>query len=332
YEATEKYTGDVIELLTTPVSVNLNPFTTQLDPFPTFIIPATTPGFDNDSMVVNFGYILNPAGDINHRNDTLHYEQEFYNYFAYDDGTAERAYSLEGTGSKLALRFYANEPDTLKEIYIHWAYDQGNSGNLFFSLLVWDNIDTTLLSAGENIVFQNDFLTPKYIDSINGFYVYELVDFLGNPTPVVVDGYFYVGWLQSQDDFLNVGFDANNDAHDNVFYNVGGAWLKSSLPGAIMIRPQVGGNYSIFGPVDEIEIGAQEVNVYPNPANNIINIDINNLNEINYKIFNQSGQVVSDINSFEKQLSIADLPSGFFILKMNDLKTGVNYFSKFVKY
>ena len=154
--------------------------------------------------------------------------------------------------------------------------------------MVWDDIDTTLASADENIIFQNDFLTPKYVDSVNGFYVYKLVDFLGNATPVVVDGAFYVGWLQSQDDFLNVGFDANNDAHDNVYFNVGGSWQKSSLPGAVMIRPQVGGNYSLYSPIINNDPKSTAVNVYPNPASSVLNIDIDNNNVLDLSLIHIS--------------------------------------------
>ncbi len=331
YQVNEKYTGEEIIAPTTPISVNLDPFAVALDAFPTFNIPSATPNYEEDSMTINFKYILNPASDINRRNDTMLYEQAFYNYYAYDDGTAEKAYAIIGTGAKLAIKFFANEPDTLKEIYIHWAYVDGNAGNLFFSLMVWDNIDTTLASADENIIFQNDFLTPKYVDSVNGFYVYKLVDFLGNPTPVVVNGAFYVGWLQSQDDFLNVGFDANNDAHDNVYFNVGGSWQKSSLPGAVMIRPQVGGNYSLYSPIINKDPKSIAVNVYPNPASSILNIDIDNNNILDYSIFDHAGRMVSRYTNNNKQINIQNLPSGFYILEMNDFKSGAVYYAKFMK-
>jgi len=272
YTAFEKYTSTEIVAPTTPVTVNLDPASLAFNTYPTFTIPAATPGFNDDSLTVKFRYSINPSGDINHRNDTLDYEQAFYNYYAYDDGTAEKAYGLIGTGAKLAIHFHANEPDTLKEVYIHWAYVDGNKGGLFFSLMVWDDIDTSLATADENIVFQNDFLTPKYIDSINGFYVYKLQDFLGNATPVVVDGDFYVGWLQSQEGFLNVGFDSNNDANSEVYFNVGGAWQSSALNGAIMIRPRVGGDYSVYTPITNEATLAEALVIYPNPTESVLNI------------------------------------------------------------
>ncbi|MFZ1633375.1 MAG: T9SS type A sorting domain-containing protein [Chitinophagales bacterium] len=331
YSAVEKYSGDVVVAPTTPVSVNLNPASLAYNSYPSFEIPGGTTGFDNDSLTIRFNYNITPSGDINSRNDTIVHDQAFYNYFAYDDGTAERAYALVGTGAKLAIHFHANEPDTLKEVYIHWAYVDGNKGNLFFSLVVWDQIDTTLASADENIIFQNDFLTPKYVDSINGFYVYKLVDFLGNPTPVVVDGDFYVGWLQTQDEFLNVGFDVNNDFSDDVYFNVGGSWQQSSLNGAIMIRPRVGGDYSVYNPIVNNKPEIATIQVYPNPATSVLHIDTALQGNINYTIFDQSGRIVLNENTASRQLDIANLSSGFYILKVNDLQTGNVMMGKFIK-
>ena len=331
FSAVEKYSGDVVVAPTAPVSVNLNPASLAYNSYPSFEIPEATSGFDNDSLTIRFNYNITPSGDINSRNDTIVHDQAFYNYYAYDDGTAERAYALVGTGAKLAIHFHANEPDTLKEIYIHWAYVDGNKSNLFFSLMVWDEIDTTLASADENIIFQNDFLTPKYVDSINGFYVYKLVDFLGNPTPVVVDGDFYVGWLQTQDEFLNVGFDVNNDFSDDVYFNVGGSWQRSSLNGAIMIRPQVGGDYSVYNPIINNQPDIATIQVYPNPATSVLHVDTKLEGNINYTIFDQSGRIVLNENTITHQLDIANLSSGFYILKVNDLRSGNVMMGKFIK-
>lgn len=331
YSASEKYTGTIVQPLTSPVTVNLDPMSLNYNSYPTFEIPGVTPGFDDDSLTVNFRYLIDPSGDVNRRNDTLDYEQAFYNYYAYDDGTAERAYGLIGTGAKLAIHFHANEPDTLKEIYIHWAYVDGNNSNMFFSLTVWDEVDTTLASASENIIFQNDFLTPKYVDSINGFYVYKLVDFLGNPTPVVVDGDFYVGWLQTQEGFLNVGFDANNDAKDQVYFNVGGTWQKSALTGAIMIRPRLGGDYSVYTQIAEPIVKSNPIKLYPNPASDILHVETTFMGNLNYQIFNQAGVMVMNVNNTINQININGLCDGFYILKTTEQATGKVAMQKFIK-
>jgi hypothetical protein len=140
YTAFEKYSGQEVVPPTTPVSINFDPYSTLFISYPTFEIPASTPGYEEDSIVITLKHILNPASDINRRNDTLYYDQPFYNYYAYDDGTAEKAYGLEGLGANLAIHFYANEPDTLSEVYIHWTRILDNNSDLLFSLVIWDFI------------------------------------------------------------------------------------------------------------------------------------------------------------------------------------------------
>lgn len=330
YEVTEKYSGATVVAETAPVSINLDPFTIAYNTYPSFTVPAATPGYDEDSLTLRFRYSIEPSGDINSRNDSLYYDQAFYNYFAYDDGSAEAAYALYGTGAKLAIRYHANEPDTIKEVYIHWAYVDGAKSNLFFSLTLWDMIDTTGASSDENIIFQNDFLTPKYVDSINGFYVYKLVDFLGNPTPVVVDGDFYVGWLQSQDGFLNVGFDANNDAKEYVFFNVGSGWQRSALPGSIMIRPQLGGDYSMYNSIPESPVYQSYLLLYPNPANDVITMaNISGAQDV--AIYDRGGALVFHNTVYDATVDVQQLASGLYILRTIDLTTGAVRSSTFIR-
>lgn len=331
YEAFESLTGSNIAGPTAPISINFDPFSTAVNSYETFEIAESTPGYDEDSMLVTIEYTLDPAGDIQRLNDTLRFEQSFYNYFAYDDGSAEKAYALNGTGSQLAIRFFANEPDTLKEVYIHWSYIDGNKSTLFFSLIVWSDIDTTGLSDAQTVVYQADFLTPKYVDSVNGFYVYQLTDFLGNPTPVVVDGYFYVGWLQTQADFLNVGFDVNNIANQHVFYNTGGNWQRSDINGAIMIRPQVGGDYSVYTGVDSVP-NAETISLYPNPVQQRLFVRGIVSDNYNITIYDISGRFVG-APSLESDFgfSVANLTPGLYIATIDNVRTSESHKLQFVK-
>ncbi|MBC8172925.1 MAG: T9SS type A sorting domain-containing protein [Chitinophagales bacterium] len=332
YTAYEKYSQEEISS-TIAISINFEPYSTFFTPYSTFAIPSTVSGYDEDSLTVTYEYILDPSSDVYRVNDTLYYDQSFYNYFAYDDGTAERAYDLTGIGSQLAIEFFANEPDTLKEVYIHWAYVTGSNGNLFFSLIIWDDIDTTLATGDGTVLYQADFLTPKYVDSVNGFYVYQLVDFLGNPTPVVVDGHFYVGWLQTQGDPLQVGFDKNNIANEYVYFNTGGFWQKPILPGAIMIRPQVGGDYSIYSGIENrpypVYHGADQIEVFPNPASGILYFEPG-FNAVDYFVYDYAGKIIMENTLTGNFIPVSALMPGFYILKIHD-REGRVFISKFIK-
>ena len=46
-------------------------------------------------------------------NDSIVFHQVFENDFAYDDGTAEKAYALTAAGGKVAVRYALEVPDTL---------------------------------------------------------------------------------------------------------------------------------------------------------------------------------------------------------------------------
>ena len=331
YAAYEKYSGTPVVTPPTPVTINFDPFSTAYDVFPTFTIPSTTPNYDEDSMVVTFQYSLVASSDIAPYNDTLYYDLPFYNYYAYDDGSAERAYGLIGIGAKLAEHFHAYTEDTIREVYVHWEHVDGDVDDLFLSLVIWDQIDTTLATGDENIVFEADFLSPEYVDSINGFYVYKLQDFTGTPTPIAVNGDFYVGWLQTQEQLLNVGLDLNSfEGNKNLYFNVGGSWQKSSIAGSVMIRPQLGGDYTKY-PVGIPEIlSVTEFTVYPDPASNIIYFNSAVTNETTLQVFDQWGRMVKSENTKEHSLSVADLPSGFYILKSIDMRSGNTGIAKFI--
>lgn len=62
--------------------------------------------------------------------------------------------------------------------------------------------------------------------------------------------------------------------------------------------------------------------IYPNPTKNIINIQNTNYQQIkNIEIYNISGQLIKTtiINKSFTQIDISELPSGIYILKINDL-------------
>ncbi|MBI1194163.1 MAG: hypothetical protein GC205_13480 [Bacteroidetes bacterium] len=276
-------------------------------------IPASTPNYDEDSLSLTWKLRLRPSGDIDPFNDTLLFRQDFYNYYAYDDGSAERAYGLIGTGAKLAYRFATSTPDSLYAVYIHWSFINGNLGDKFFSLLVYQNVDTTGLTDTDSILYQEDFLVPKYPDSVNGWWVYNLEQ------PVAVDGIFYIGWLQSQEDLLNVGFDRNTAANRNLYFNLGDAWLQSSLVGSVMMRPQVGPNYRVYPTlgVNAAPATSFALKVWPNPAQDVLMISVAPGQPEGglYRICNLQGSAVLSGRTSVNRIDIAGLAPGMYLLE-----------------
>ncbi len=292
-------------------------------------VPESAAGYNDDSMSLTWRLRLRPSGDINPFNDSLFIRQNFYNYYAYDDGSAERAYGLIGLGARLAYRFETTIPDTLYSVYIHWAYVTGGSSDKFFSLLVFRDIDTMGTLEPDSILYQDDFLAPKYPDSVNGWWLYNLRE------PLPIDGIFYIGWLQSQDGLLNVGFDRNTDASGQLFFNIGDVWLRSSLPGTVMMRPQTGPNYRVY-PTLGIAPQAAELGslmLYPNPSAAHIRVLMSpELMSRNwtYRIYDLNGAVQMQGQYVEGGLSIEALPPAMYMLELRDQR-GQGWVSRFVR-
>ena len=75
-------------------------------------------------------------------NDTLIYYQIFKNYFAFDDGTSEGGYGVNGLGSRnamVAYKFISYMQDTLRAIQICFNDSYLDANKRAFDLIVWDN-------------------------------------------------------------------------------------------------------------------------------------------------------------------------------------------------
>ena len=75
-------------------------------------------------------------------NDTLIYYQVFSNYFAFDDGTSEGGYGINGQGSRnamVAYRFQSFQQDTLRAIRICFNDSYLEANKRAFDLMVWDD-------------------------------------------------------------------------------------------------------------------------------------------------------------------------------------------------
>ena len=87
-------------------------------------------------------------------NDTLRSNLLFDNVMAYDDGSAERAYGLNGGGTdvkKFAYEFNIATQDTLAAIQIHFSNVDVNVDNLVFSFLQKANYEIAVRDPCFNI-------------------------------------------------------------------------------------------------------------------------------------------------------------------------------------
>jgi hypothetical protein len=220
--------------------------------------------YSADSVVFEIkSYLVTEAGDYRW-NDTVKRNQFFTDFYAYDDGTAEFGYGLSGEGTEnaaVACKFKSFQQDTLRGVrfYFNRSLDELP---LYFSLAVWDH-DDELNQPGE-LVYSMPGNRKAYYNELNKFRTY------GFDTLLVVNNFFYVGWIKTRADILNVGFDINNNSRDNIYYNLGQSWDNTIYSGSLMMRPVMG--KKISWPVSAEDPPVANFEVYPNPARDYIRI------------------------------------------------------------
>ncbi|MGB1075446.1 MAG: hypothetical protein ACPGYK_04595 [Flavobacteriales bacterium] len=200
-------------------------------------------------------------------NDSIVFQQVFLNDYAYDDGTAEKAYALTSAGAKLALRFPVAEADTLMGLAIHFTPYYTNADDETFLLRAWsDDAGVPGEELGENYVLH----TPQYFT--DGYDVFSFYPF-DDPIPVEA-GPLHVGLIQSSEVMLNLGLDKNTNSNLGALHyllGLGGSWTSSAIEGSVMIRPvfragMAGVWLSTERPAPAAETGqAALLSVYPNP-------------------------------------------------------------------
>ncbi len=250
--------------------------------------------------------------------DSLVYRQGFYNEYAYDDGIPELGYSLEPAGAELAYRFQLKIADTLRALRIYFNKTK-SSPTRFFDLMIWRDNNG---KPGEVIYKQNN-QRVRWKEGLYPFTTYKL------DTPVLVSGTIYVGYRQ-QDQSLNVGFDANHDAGNNIFYFSGDGWYQTKFKGALLIRPVVGQNMILDIPAQKTN--TENITVYPNPAQNRLYFSgipdpwQQSVTGVVYDLFGR--KVIRCIKMTNNSLDVSSLDTGMYILH---LQSGTkNYILKFI--
>ena len=265
-----------------------------------------------DSAVFTITHIFSMVGANDERrvNDTSRFEQKFYNYYAYDDGTAEAGYCLLSTmtnpEASFAVKFTLAEPDTLQAVRFWFNHTLNDENVAPFTLKVWD--DTNGIPG--HVLYEMPSQLPEFADDYLDFVPYYLEE------PLPISGTFYVGFHQNHDTQLNIGFDQNNDARGKFFYRTSALWYESFYKGAPMIRPVVGKSFDHSG-VKPHQSPA-DITMYPNPTTDKIKIQINDIQEdIDYKILNIYGQCLEMGRLNSPELSLAKFANGIYFVQLS---------------
>lgn len=223
--------------------------------YPRFDVPVAT----GDSLDLVLEYLAQSVGDVQPGNDTLREPIRWWNYLAYDDGTAETGYGINVVAGSVAYKFWLAQPDSLRGVWMYFTRAAANAANELFVLKVWTQVQER--GRGESEVYRSSIpYRPTYGDSIGHFV------FLGIDPPLPVRDSFYVGWQQETSGLLNIGLDRNDTlVRYNRWFNTQGIWEESSIPGSWMIRPVLGGPFRYPATIRETKVLGPTF--YPNPWN-----------------------------------------------------------------
>jgi hypothetical protein len=266
-------------------------------------------------VVTHLFQMVGGSGDMRHENDTFKLELPFYNYYAYDDGTAEAGYTLVSESSKpdisLAMRFTLYRPDTLRGVRFWFNHTLDDENIAPFSLKVW--ADNGQGMPGAELYIKEEQL-PQHASEFLDFVEYTL------EPPLLVSGTFYVGFSQNHGTQLNIGFDQNSDARAHFMYNVSNEWREPYLKGAPMIRPVLGKYYEpIVGIRTPHVQPAITVALYPNPTADLLYLQSSTY-PWQVRLLDMSGNLLKTciVNTPEQSLSLAHLPAGMYLLHLKN--------------
>lgn len=264
-----------------------------------------------DSTIINIKEYINSEGVENHflDNDTVRFTQKFYNYYAYDDGTAENGLALVSI-PEFAFKITALKDDTLRgmSMFFNRYHDFGTAETPIFSLCVWSVKD----GLPDTVIYQEDNINPQYNTGVNNFYTYKFNE------AVYVDTTFFIGFINDSDKNYSLGYDFNNNNNEQVFYNNSSNWLP--IPqGTPMIRAIMGDD---FEDVSTSEIINNKLKIYPNPSSGLVKIEWDNIPKgLNNKVevFNTSGRLIySETLSEQSIIDLSQQKRGIYIFRISN--------------
>jgi len=259
-----------------------------------------------DSTSFKIVRYFNPNDTLFTQNNRVEYTQDFFNYYAYDDGTIEAGISIIGYEAKYAFKITALKEDTLRglSMLFNRYKDYGTSEPSIFSLCVWED-DNGI--PGE-LIYKEDNINPKYTTGINAFSTYKFKE------AVYVHSSFFVGWQNDTRKVYNLAYDLNNNNKDQVFCNIAGNWSPITK-GTPMIRPIMGDDFLDIS-VEEY-LSENNLKVYPNPTKDLIQLTITDNNPYQLQIFNSTGQLILEKTVLKTEtLSLKEYGCGLYIVKI----------------
>jgi hypothetical protein len=315
HKATELFSGTAISN-NSLIPATIGAKSTLNQTVPSFGISYNAPNNFSKVIIENKYFINSINGSDRKLNDTIVHEAVFDNYFAYDDGSAEKSYFLlpaPNFPSKTALEFTLNQADTMRGMMVHFGAQVPTAAGKYFSVVLYKKLKGP--NNSDTILYQQDLYKVQYETSINGFSSYAF------DTPVPLNaGKYYIGITQPANfgsDSVYYGLDVNNNSNlQHLYYNVDGTWLGSGVQGSLMMRPIVGLQ---FTPTLSKEVTplSPVISIYPNPTQDHVFIQSES-HLLQGSVFDINGSLVKTIKAGQQSFSLKELNAGLYILVLKD--------------
>lgn len=305
------------------------PLTAIANDIPRFTIYKTNDDFTPPSVydpskkkgeLKTIAYITTNDNRENRVNDTISRTDYFYNYYAYDDGSAEFGIGISGeqqVNSRLALKFpiyrLSSDPDTLKavDIYFNKARDLFNK-DAQFKVFIREIHDT--VPADTDIYVSNEVYTPDTTLGIQQFMRIPMED-----TLMVADT-IMVGVIQLNK-YLNIGYDINDNSLPNFYVYTNSTWTrpgtKSFEKGTMMLRLEFGGPSQVSA-IKETHTVKPQFLLYPNPAHDILHFRLQDMpaGMVRVRVFDLLGRVEIDCETDTYSIDVSGLSPGIHFLQL----------------
>ena len=286
---------------------------------------------NKSKVIIRNTYYYPPVSPTDRKaNDTIVKDAVFDNYFAYDDGSAEKSYFLLPAinyPSKTALQFKLNEADTLRGLMVHFGAQVPTALGKYFSIVLYKSLGGN--GIPDSIIAQEDLLRVQYEPSYNGFSGYAF-----SSPPLLDSGTYYIGITQPSNfgsDSIYYGLDVNtNTSLQHLSYNVDGTWFSSTINGSVMMRPIVGQAFIPTSVSTPVKQETAELQLYPNPAQDIVYVKSDE-SFPNCRIYTMHGELIRIADVTNHTIDLSQLKPGNYILTFTDSK-GTNISKKINKY
>ncbi|MCU0428945.1 MAG: T9SS type A sorting domain-containing protein [Cytophagaceae bacterium] len=297
--------GNTIDSKVVSAIFSNDPTFEQVRTFDPTVANITTP---MDPRLITHGLSISTKDSVItflHANNQFSTQTVLYNYYAYDDNSAEAGLGFQLIGAKQGNEYQFLQSDTITHIDFKFVRTKGpDMSGRSIIMKIWDKDYQEVRSQVIAVNYNN-----------NNFVRYALA----SPLPVQAGEKYYLGYQQNFSDFLTIGFDRNTKRSDKIFYFDGATFQRysdrsDSDSGALMIRPV------FYKPGEELvpvidPVFLPDFAVFPIPADEEIYI-VGNI--ASFEILSLMGASLAQgtlIPYQENRIDVSSLPPGIYLLR-----------------